>query len=148
MSKLHGRTYMYNVEISTLEGAHGKESIFNFGIKQYSLLMGTFLRISGTLVHIPVGQHVSLRVPQADGSFLTRSYTPVIPSLETTKYQSLDGKKIHLIVKIYDKGQMTQKLDSMQIGNSPYSFSSRSSPIDSLFVQRIELLEYIFIRHL
>ncbi|OQR80364.1 cytochrome b5 reductase 4-like [Tropilaelaps mercedesae] len=78
----------------------------------------TFEMPKGTLIFVPVGQHVSLRVPLEDGSMLTRSYTPVVQSMEAAAGTPQgDGQKIHLIIKIYDKGQMTQKLDSMSIGD-------------------------------
>ncbi|XP_022688812.1 cytochrome b5 reductase 4-like isoform X4 [Varroa jacobsoni] len=78
----------------------------------------TFEMPKGTLVFVPVGQHVSLRVPLEDGSMCTRSYTPVVPSLEAAaRSPSSDGRRIHLLIKIYDKGQMTQKLDSMSVGD-------------------------------
>lgn len=69
---------------------------------------------TGTMIYVPVGQHVSLRVPLEDGSMLTRSYTPVTPTMEAGP--QCDGRKIHLIIKIYEQGKMTRKLDSLSIG--------------------------------
>ncbi|KAK0653102.1 hypothetical protein B0T16DRAFT_490827 [Cercophora newfieldiana] len=58
---------------------------------------------------LPTGQHVALRAT-IDGKSVSRSYTPVS--------NNSDLGRIELLIKVYDKGVMTQHLLSMPVGES------------------------------
>jgi len=56
---------------------------------------------------LPCGTHVKLAV-EIDGELEQRSYTP-------TRF---DGNSCELLIRVYDKGKMTQFLNSLKVGDS------------------------------
>eukprot|EP01110_Echinostelium_bisporum_P000628 TRINITY_DN1155_c0_g1_i3.p2 TRINITY_DN1155_c0_g1~~TRINITY_DN1155_c0_g1_i3.p2 ORF type:complete len:225 (-),score=66.13 TRINITY_DN1155_c0_g1_i3:548-1222(-) len=57
---------------------------------------------------LPIGQHISLKTV-VDGKDVYRSYTPVSSDDERGYFD--------LLIKVYEKGNMTQYLEKMQIGD-------------------------------
>ncbi|KAJ9295528.1 hypothetical protein DTO271G3_5984 [Paecilomyces variotii] len=58
---------------------------------------------------LPTGQHIALRAT-INGHSVSRSYTPVS--------NNTDLGRIELLVKVYEGGQMTKHLESMEIGDT------------------------------
>eukprot|EP00276_Gloeochaete_wittrockiana_P006238 CAMPEP_0184656218 /NCGR_PEP_ID=MMETSP0308-20130426/15984_1 /TAXON_ID=38269 /ORGANISM="Gloeochaete witrockiana, Strain SAG 46.84" /LENGTH=275 /DNA_ID=CAMNT_0027093219 /DNA_START=141 /DNA_END=968 /DNA_ORIENTATION=- len=72
--------------------------LFRFGLPRPDMPLG-----------LPIGQHISLSA-NIEGKDISRPYTP------TTLDEDLGH--FDLVVKVYEKGQMTQYLDQMAIGNT------------------------------
>jgi cytochrome-b5 reductase len=58
---------------------------------------------------LPTGQHVALRAT-INGKMVARSYTPVS--------NNSDLGRIELLIKVYDKGLLTQHLEGMEVGQT------------------------------
>jgi cytochrome-b5 reductase len=63
----------------------------------------------GSLLGLPTGQHVYIRHEDADGSMVSRSYTPVSCNNERGRME--------LVVKTYPKGFMSQYLANLKLGD-------------------------------
>lgn len=79
----------------------------------------TFGLPEGHVLGLPTGQHMSLKFTGKDGTSVQRSYTPV------TDNQTIG--KVSFVIKVYkagvhpkfpDGGQMSQHLDSLNIGDN------------------------------
>ena len=63
-----------------------------------------------TALGLPVGNHLLLSLPGADGQIISRPYTPVT---------SGDGRAyLDLVVKVYPNGQLTQLLERLPLGGA------------------------------
>ncbi|KAM7212764.1 hypothetical protein V8F06_011853 [Rhypophila decipiens] len=64
-----------------------------------------------SVLGLPIGQHIALRITDpSTGKPISRSYTPIS--------NNSDLGRVELLVKVYDKGIMTQHLHKMTIGES------------------------------
>jgi len=59
---------------------------------------------------LPVGRHITLRATDADGKPFMRPYTPVSSDADLGHFD--------LLVKLYPTGKMSQRLQSLQVGES------------------------------
>lgn len=82
----------------------------------HDVFLFTFALPQGSFMWVPIGHHVSLE-HDVKGMKITRSYTPVIPALKEGQ-ERLDGKTLHLMIKIYAEGALTPELRNLEIGDS------------------------------
>ncbi|XP_013879094.1 cytochrome b5 reductase 4 isoform X1 [Austrofundulus limnaeus] len=69
----------------------------------------------GTVIHVPVGQHVYLKALIQDTE-VVRPYTPVDQTLAAASHQSSQESDLYLMVKVYPDGVFTPYLNNLQIG--------------------------------
>ena len=62
------------------------------------------------ILGLPVGQHVSVSFTDAAGAAVARPYTPIS--------SDDDLGFVEFCIKVYDQGVMTQKMDSLKIGDA------------------------------
>ncbi|MES1909019.1 MAG: hypothetical protein MHM6MM_001834 [Cercozoa sp. M6MM] len=68
------------------------------------------LQTPQTTLGLPIGQHMCLRFTNADGEEIVRKYTPTTSDDEKGYFD--------LVIKVYEKGQMTQHLEHMKVGDN------------------------------
>ncbi|XP_022082086.1 cytochrome b5 reductase 4-like [Acanthaster planci] len=87
---------------------------------------------AGCRMCLPMGYHVHLRV-RADGNELSRPYTAITPSVLAYSQPSLEatGRVIHLMIKIYPSGQLTQCLARLVVGDTVDVSDYEGSFVDS-----------------
>ena len=91
-------------------------------------------RLDHTLMYVPVGWHVLLRAHQSNANGnsnkddhhyyedtrIHKNYTPVLPSILNNDGQTDDSgfmKSLHFIIKIYQDGVLTSKLNQLKLGD-------------------------------
>lgn len=82
----------------------------------HDVLLLTLALPAGSFMWVPIGHHVTLE-HDVTGMKISRSYTPVIPSLKVAECPS-DGKTIHLMIKVYPEGALTPVLKALEIGDT------------------------------
>ncbi|XP_072035658.1 cytochrome b5 reductase 4-like [Amphiura filiformis] len=81
----------------------------------------TFQQPNGTCMNIPIGYHVNLMM-KCNGVDTNRPYTAVVPSLQHADVPNpapgLEGRLLHLMVKLYPDGLLTQQMATLKQGDS------------------------------
>ncbi|XP_060905721.1 cytochrome b5 reductase 4 [Labrus mixtus] len=70
----------------------------------------------GTVLHVPVGQHVYLKANIEDTE-VVRPYTPVDQSLTASSNSSSQDSDLYLMIKVYPEGALTPHLDGLNFGD-------------------------------
>ncbi|XP_038077617.1 cytochrome b5 reductase 4-like [Patiria miniata] len=98
---------------------------------------------SGCHMCLPTGYHVHLRV-NVDGNDITRPYTAVPPSLLPPSYHGAEtsGRIIHLMIKMYPDGQLTQQLSRLDVGDTVDASDYEGTFVESR-LQRIDRLTLV-----
>lgn len=95
---LHPQEWRWFKLIERREVSHNTR-LFRFALPKPTDVLG-----------LPIGQHLSFRFKGEDGKDVLRSYTPTTSDDERGYFD--------LVVKVYEKGQMSQYFDRMKIGDA------------------------------
>ncbi|GLD48612.1 cytochrome b5 reductase 4 [Lates japonicus] len=94
----------------------------------------------GTVMHVPVGQHVYLKALIHDTE-VVRPYTPVDQNLAAASHLSSQESHLYLMIKVYPDGVFTQHLNNLHTGDH----ISVSGPEGTFAVRPLRDVTYLYL---
>ncbi|ETO30626.1 NADH-cytochrome b5 reductase 2 [Reticulomyxa filosa] len=77
---------------------------------------------------LPVGKHISVRVPEfkdEEGSYVVRPYTPVSSDKDLGMFE--------LVIKVYETGTLTKRLEKLEVGDVIEAKGPEGNPLPKFF---------------